>query len=88
MILMTRNKRVLFCNEASWMATGYSVYGKEVLSRLNQVSGLEVAELAIYAPMDDPKIKDVPWKVYANKPPASDTKGNKLYNSNLTNRII
>ena len=44
-----RNKKVLFVSEASWMSTGYSVYTKEVLSRLNQIDGLEVAELACYA---------------------------------------
>ena len=30
-------KKILFCTEASWYATGYSVYTKEVLSRLCQM---------------------------------------------------
>jgi len=66
-----KNKKVLFCSEASWLTTGYSVYTGEVLSRLNQVDGLEVAELACYAGPNDPHLESVPWKVYPNKPDPS-----------------
>lgn len=69
---MRRNKKVLFCSEASWLATGYSVYTKQVLSRLNQVDGLEVAELACYVDRNNPNINLTPWKVYANKPVPGD----------------
>ena len=69
---MERNKRVLFCSEASWLSTGYSVYTREVLSRLSQIEGLEVAELACYIDANDPNIASTPWKVYANKPLPSD----------------
>lgn len=54
--------------EFSQLPTGYSVYSKEVLSRLNQVEDFEIAELACYCSEDDPKIKNVPWTVFANKP--------------------
>tara|TARA_Y100000592_G_scaffold16053_1_gene23663 strand:- start:3705 stop:5369 length:1665 start_codon:yes stop_codon:yes gene_type:complete len=67
-----RNKKVLFVSEASWMSTGYSVYTKEVLSRLNQIDGLEVAELACYADALDENGKKTPWKCYPNKPLKSD----------------
>lgn len=51
------------------MPTGYSVYSKEVLSRLHlHYPEFEVAELACYASASNPKIKQVPWKVFANKP--------------------
>lgn len=73
-------KKVLFCSEASWYSTGYSVYTKEVLSRLNQVDQIEVAELACYASKEDSKISSVPWKVYPNKPPSNDP-SLSLYNS-------
>jgi glycosyltransferase involved in cell wall biosynthesis len=63
-----RKKRVLFVTEASWKNTGYSVYTREVLTRLNQVSEIEVAELACYATAESPEIKTTPWKVYPNKP--------------------
>lgn len=69
---MKRNKRILFCTEASWLATGYSVYTREVLNRLHQVEGLEFAELACYVDSDNPNIKSTPWKVYGNKPLPGD----------------
>ena len=69
---MTRNKKVLFCSEASWLSTGYSVYTKEVLNRLNQVDGLEVAELACYVDKNNPQIASIPWKIYPNKPLPGD----------------
>jgi glycosyltransferase involved in cell wall biosynthesis len=70
---MNRKKRILFCSEASWLSTGYSVYTKEVLSRLSQVEDLEVAELACYADRNNPTIKSIPWKVYPNKPLPEDS---------------
>ena len=78
---MTRNKKVLFCSEASWLSTGYSVYTKEVLSRLNQIDGLEVAELACYVDANNPQIQSTPWKVYPNKPAPGDAALNS-YNGN------
>ena len=63
-----RKKRVLFVSEASWKSTGYSVYTKEILSRLCQMQDLEVAELACYATADDPMVGQLPWKVYPNRP--------------------
>tara|TARA_R110000824_G_scaffold180748_2_gene361230 strand:- start:697 stop:2346 length:1650 start_codon:yes stop_codon:yes gene_type:complete len=63
-----RKKRILFVSEASWKNTGYSVYTKEVLTRLNQVDNLEVAELACYAPPEASEIQSSPWKVFPNRP--------------------
>lgn len=65
-------KKVLFCSEASWLSTGYSVYTKEVLSRLSKVDSIEVAELACYADQNNPNIATTPWKVYPNKPLKDD----------------
>ena len=61
-------KRILWVNEPSWKATGYSVYAKEILPRLNQVDDFEVAELACYATNIDVEKHKRPWKVYANRP--------------------
>ena len=69
---MKRNKKVLFCSEASWLSTGYSVYTRQVLSRLHKVDGIEVAELACYIDQNDPNIALTPWRVYANKPLPGD----------------
>ena len=63
-----RKKKVLFVSEASWKNTGYSIYTKEVLSRLSQIPDLEVAELACYATALNTEVETTPWKVYPNKP--------------------
>jgi len=67
-----RKKKILFVSEASWLNTGYSVYTKEVLSRLNQIDDFEVAELSCYVDHNDPNIAKTPWKVYPNKPKPED----------------
>lgn len=67
-----RKKKILFVTEASWLSTGYSVYTKEVLSRLNQIDEFEVAELACYVDRNDANIKNTPWGVYPNKPLPED----------------
>ena len=64
-------KKILFCTEASWYATGYSVYTKEVLSRLCQIDEFEVAELGCYAEISESEGKNLPWKFYGNKPSPS-----------------
>lgn len=67
-----RKKKILFCSEASWLSTGYSVYTKEVMSRLNQIDDFQIAELACYASSDDPNINKAGWKIYPNKPQKTD----------------
>lgn len=67
-----RKKRILWVNEAHWQGTGYSVYAKEVLTRLNKVEEFEVAELATHATREDKLVHNSPWKVYPNKPLESD----------------
>ena len=92
-------KRILMCTEFSELPTGYSVYSKQVLSRLNQYPEFQIAELACYASVNDARISNVPWKVYANKPisgtpeheeykksPISEF-GEYSYNSVLLNQI-
>ena len=68
-----RKKKVLFVTEASWLNTGYSVYTREVLSRLHQIDEFEVAELACYVDRNDKNIQNTPWGVYANKPIPQDS---------------
>lgn len=77
-----RKTKILFVSEASWLSTGYSVYTKEVLSRLNQIDTFEVAELSCYVDHDDPNIQKSPWKVYPNKPRPEDP-GYSTYKSNV-----
>jgi glycosyltransferase involved in cell wall biosynthesis len=54
------------CNDAHYLLTGYAKYGKEVLSRLANTGKYEIAELAAFGEVNDPKCDDVPWTYYAN----------------------
>ena len=55
-----RKKKILFVTEASFHPTGYSVYTKEVLTRLNKYEEFEVAELAAFTGPESPELKNVP----------------------------
>lgn len=80
---MSRKPRILYVGEATFLATGYSVYGMEVLSRLHATGKYELAELACYAKNDDPRAKQLPWKFYGNEPHERD----HLFNSKKTNEF-
>lgn len=59
-----RKTRVLWCNEASYLSTGYATYGHEVMSRLHATGKYELAELATYGDVTDPRERRwraVPW---------------------------
>ena len=58
--------KVLMCSEASFLNSGFSIYAKEILSRLYKTGKYEIAEFASYAFVNDPKDKDIPWAIYAN----------------------
>jgi glycosyltransferase involved in cell wall biosynthesis len=81
-------KRVLFHSEASYLNTGYSNYGKEVISRLIDSGKYEVAELSNYGTADDPRRASIPWKNYPVAPKGSEPEEiKKLYNSNPANQF-
>jgi glycosyltransferase involved in cell wall biosynthesis len=61
-----KKKRLLIANDASFLDTGYGIYGKELISRLHNSGKYEVAELGCYAEKNHPKIKLTPWKFYPN----------------------
>jgi glycosyltransferase involved in cell wall biosynthesis len=82
-----RKKRVLFVTEASFHPTGYSVYTKEVLTRLNKCPDIEIAELACFTASDSEELKSIPWKVYPNIPPASNEEATQAYNSTMQNKF-
>lgn len=69
-------KRVLLVTEFSKLFSGYAVYGRELLNRLHNIPGIEVAELAKWCYQDRSEHQcsqhsydDVPWKVYPVIPP-------------------
>ena len=64
-----RRKKILFCSEGHHLPTGYSVYTKEVLSRLSRDPRFEVAELACYTDSNAAASENCGWKIYPNQPP-------------------
>lgn len=72
-------KKVLLVNEASYLNTGYAVYGKNLLNHLNKTGKYEVAELSVYGEEDDPKRASIPWKNYPNVPKNEEHR--KIYES-------
>lgn len=65
---MSRKKRILWVGEASFLNTGFAVYGKEVMSRLYSTGKYELAELSIYGGVYDQRRFDLPWTYYGNLP--------------------
>lgn len=73
-------KRILFVNEFSELATGFSNYGRSLIRRLYDSGKYEIAELGTYIKPSDPRINMVPWKVYASVPEDHDEEGQRKYN--------
>lgn len=64
---MNKNKRkILFCSEVIYASTGFSRYYREILERLYNTNKFEIAELASYGYIDDPRNNNIKWKWYAN----------------------
>lgn len=79
--------RILWCGESAVLNTGYAVYGREILSRIFQDERLEVAEFAAYIHPNDPRLQQVPWKVYANLPDMNHQEQVNQYNSDPMNQF-
>ena len=63
-----KRKKILFCSEGHHLPTGYSVYTKEVLSRLCTDPRFEVAELACYTDSATAAKHQKKWKIFPNQP--------------------
>lgn len=61
-----KKKRLFIANDASFITSGYGVYGKELLTRLYNTDKYEIAELGCYAEKGNPGISGIPWKFYPN----------------------
>lgn len=70
-------KRILFVNEFSELSTGFSVIGKEILTRLYKTEKYDIAEYASYVDYSDPKLFNAPWKVYTATPHPNDPRINE-----------
>lgn len=80
-------KRILVVNEFSLLSTGFSNYMNEVLKRLHRLGKYEIAELATYVNPLDPRIKEIPWKVYPNEPHPEDANLLEKYKSTRENQF-
>ena len=79
-----RKKKILLCNEASIMNSGYANYGRELLRGLYTSNKYELAELGCYATVEDPRGKKLPWKFYPNAVSQKDERYSK-YSSSTAN---
>ena len=84
MITANRKKKVLLCNEASFLNTGYATYGRELMKRLYASDKYELAELSTYASYGDERFSQLPWKTYSNLPDPNNQEEANLYGSNIT----
>ena len=82
-----KKRKVLFVTEANFHPTGYSVYTKEVLSRLNEIPQLEVAELACFIDSTNQEMKNCKWKIYPNVPDPKNQEAFNAYNSSMQNKF-
>lgn len=96
-----RKPRILWVNEASFLHTGYAVYGREIISRLHKTGKYELAELGCYGhvpPTVDeigdytkhlgmPQMYDIPWRYYGNMFKYNDRKQEDEYRSVPTNQF-
>jgi glycosyltransferase involved in cell wall biosynthesis len=65
---MIQKPRILWVGEASFLNSGFAVYGREVISRLHATGKYEFAELGVYGKWNDSRRFDFPWTYYGNLP--------------------
>lgn len=73
-------------SEASFLSSGFGTYAKEILSRLHATGKYEIAELACYGKVNDPKDRDIHWRYYANAVDNEDPRSQQ-YNSSMENQF-
>lgn len=79
---MSKRKRILWCGEASFLNTGYGIYGREIMSRLYNTGKYDIAELACFGNVQDERRFDIPWRYYGNMPENEEQQN--IYNSSMT----
>lgn len=80
-------KKILLCNEASYLSTGFATYGLEVMQRLYKTGKYELAELASYGGTEaneENRHHQLPWKYYPNLP--QNDRENEIYKAKPTNQ--
>lgn len=78
-------KKILLVNEASFLNTGFSNYGRKLLSELHKTGKYEIGEFGSYAHQHDNRAKKLPWKFYGNLP--VNPQEEQIYNSWYSNQF-
>ena len=73
-------------SEASFLSSGFGTYAREILKRLYASDKYEIAELACYGKVNDPKDSSIHWRYYANAVDNNDPRS-KQYNSSMENQF-
>jgi glycosyltransferase involved in cell wall biosynthesis len=81
---MKTPKKILFVNEASYIASGFGNYGKELIPRIIEDGTFHIAEFATYAKVNDKRDGHINWRFYPNAVDRNDSRY-KDYMSRKTN---
>lgn len=79
--------RLLWCSEASYLSTGYSIYSREILSRLHDSGLFDIYEFGSYGSNEDPRAESVKWKFIGNLPQRGNKNEEDNYGSHPVNQF-
>ncbi len=82
---MGRKPRVMLCNEASFLSTGFATYGLEVMKRLHVTGKYELFEYASYGQPNDQRASELPWGYMTAMPQSDAERG--AYEANPINQF-
>ena len=78
-----RKPKILWVNEASFLRTGFSTIGWQILKRLQATGKYDIVELGSYASQNDARWKDpkwgITWKYYGVLPDPNDKQAQQVY---------
>tara|TARA_A100001201_G_scaffold109021_1_gene93273 strand:- start:30 stop:1694 length:1665 start_codon:yes stop_codon:yes gene_type:complete len=84
--MSSKKLKILMVSEASFLSSGFGTYTREILKRLHATDKYEIAELACYGKVNDPKDKNIHWRYYANAVMPGDARFEQ-YNGSLENQF-
>tara|TARA_B100001769_G_C22112020_1_gene601862 strand:- start:5238 stop:6902 length:1665 start_codon:yes stop_codon:yes gene_type:complete len=84
--MSSKKLKILMVSEASFLSSGFGTYTREILKRLHATGKYDIAELACYGKVNDPKDKDIHWRYYANAVNPDDSR-HKQYNGSMENQF-
>lgn len=82
-IHMKSKRKILLCNESSFLNSGYANYGRQILQRLHSTNKYTIGELGCYGTINDPRRDSIPWKYYPNSVETTDSRYEKYKSSTL-----